>query len=138
MVLIIIYAPWPISKGLDHPSLCVYTCLLLCFMLVLAFLVLGFATLNALSWSVVVWTSNDHEALFGCNHLGCIAIMPVVSRIPFPFFALCNDVLAMLVCATYWPISKGLAHPYLHVYACLLASMLYACISLSSSRLCRT
>ena len=36
-------------KGLDHPDLHVYACLLLCFMLVLASLVLGFAMLDALS-----------------------------------------------------------------------------------------
>ena len=35
MVFVIIYAPWLISKGLDHPYLHVYACLLLCFILVL-------------------------------------------------------------------------------------------------------
>ena len=42
-------------KGFGSPILHVYACLLLCFMLVLAFLVLGFATLDALSGYVVVW-----------------------------------------------------------------------------------
>ena len=55
MVLIIIHTPWPISKGLDHLYLHVYVCLLLCFMLALASLVLVFATLDALSGFVVVW-----------------------------------------------------------------------------------
>ena len=55
MVFVIIRTPWPISKGLDHPYLHVYACLLLYFMLVLAFLVLGFATFDALSRFVVVW-----------------------------------------------------------------------------------
>ena len=40
--------------GLDHSYLHVYACLLLCFMLVLVSLVLGFATLDALSGFVVV------------------------------------------------------------------------------------
>ena len=42
-------------KGFGSPILHVYACLLLCFMLVLASLVLGFATLDALSGIVVVW-----------------------------------------------------------------------------------
>ena len=55
MVFVIICTPWPILKGLDHPYLHVYACLFLCFMRVLAFLVLGFTTLDALSRLVVVW-----------------------------------------------------------------------------------
>ena len=31
---------------------------------------------------------------------------------------------------------KGFGSPYFQVYACLLASMLYACVNLSCSRLC--
>ena len=42
-------------KGFGSSYLHVYACLLLCFMLVLASLVLGFATLDALSGFVVVW-----------------------------------------------------------------------------------
>ena len=42
-------------KGFRSPHLHFYACLLLCFMLVLASLVLGFAMLNALSGHVVVW-----------------------------------------------------------------------------------
>ena len=55
MVMVIIRTPWPILKGLDHPYLHVYARLLLCFMLVLASLVQGFATLDALSEFVVIW-----------------------------------------------------------------------------------
>ena len=55
MVFVIVHTPWSITKGLDHPYLHVYVCLLLCFMLVLASLVLGFATFDALSGYVVVW-----------------------------------------------------------------------------------
>ena len=54
MVIVIIRTPWSISKGLDHPYLHVYACLLLCFMLVLASLVLGFAMLDAISEFMVV------------------------------------------------------------------------------------
>ena len=42
-------------KGFGSSYLHVYACLLLCFILVLASLVLGFATLVALSWFVAVW-----------------------------------------------------------------------------------
>lgn len=42
-------------KGFGSPILHVYDYLLLCFMLVLASLVLGFATLNTLSGRVVIW-----------------------------------------------------------------------------------
>ena len=55
MVFVIVHTPRPISKGLDHPYLHVYACLLLCFMLVLAFLVLGFTTFDAFSRFMVVW-----------------------------------------------------------------------------------
>ena len=55
MVFVIVHTPWPISKSLDHPYLHVCACLLLYFMLVLASLVLGFATFDALSRYVVMW-----------------------------------------------------------------------------------
>ena len=55
MVFVIIHTPKPTSKGLDHPYFHVYVCLLLWFMLMLASLVLGFATLDAFRWFVVVW-----------------------------------------------------------------------------------
>ena len=55
MIFVIIHTPWPTSKSLDHPYLHVYTCLLQCFMLMLAYLVLGFVTLDALSECVVMW-----------------------------------------------------------------------------------
>ena len=42
-------------KGFGSSYLHVYACLLLCFILVLAFLILGFATLDAFSEFVVVW-----------------------------------------------------------------------------------
>ena len=45
----------PLQKGLDCSYLHVYACLLLCFMLMLVFLVLGFAMLDALSEFLVAW-----------------------------------------------------------------------------------
>ena len=54
MVFVIVYTPWPTSMGLDHPYLHVYAFLLLCFMLVLAFLVLGFTMLDARSMFMVM------------------------------------------------------------------------------------
>ena len=42
-------------KGFGSPIFHVYVCLLLCFILVLASLVLGFATLDTLNGFVVVW-----------------------------------------------------------------------------------
>ena len=55
MFFVIVHTPWPVSKGLDHPYLHVYACLLLCFMFVLASLVLGFAVLDALHGLDLVW-----------------------------------------------------------------------------------
>ena len=55
MVFVIVHTPRPTSKGLDHSYLHVYACLFLCFMLVLAFLVIGFAMLNALRGLDIVW-----------------------------------------------------------------------------------
>ena len=56
MVFVIVHTPRPTSKGLDHPIyMSMLACLLLCFMLVLASLVLGFAMLDAFSGFVVVW-----------------------------------------------------------------------------------
>ena len=69
-----------------------------------------------------VATSNAYEALFERNHLGCIAMMPVTSCIPFPFSTPCNDVLAMLVCATCWL--------YVHLYMLTYMSMHESCLQL--------
>ena len=54
MVFVIVHTPWPKSKGLDNPCLHVYACSLLCFMFLLASLVQGFATLDALNEFVVL------------------------------------------------------------------------------------
>ena len=61
-------------------------------------------------------TSNVDEALFRCNHLGCITMMLVASCIPFPFSASCDDMLTMLVYATHWLSLHiyTLAYIYMH------------------------
>ena len=121
MVFVIIHTPSPISKGLDHPVLLVYACLLLCFMLVLAFLVLGFATFYTLSGFVVVWL--HPMPMRPCSDVttwGCIAMMSGASCTPFPFSAPCDDMLTMLVCATCW-LS-------LHLYTLAYMSMHESCV----------
>ena len=62
-----------------------------------------------------VVTSNAHEALFGCNHLGCIAMMPVASCIPFPFrFVQCY---AYHVCSRHSLAFYASLHACSHVHA---------------------
>ena len=67
-------------------------------------------------------TSDAHEALFGCNHLGCITIL-VASCTPFPFVTPCDDMLTMLVCATRW-LSM---HLYMLIYMSMHESCLLVC-----------
>ena len=93
-------------KGFGSPIFHVYACLLLCFMLVLASLVLA---------SLVA-----HEGLFGCNHLGGIAMMPISSCIPFPFSTICDDMLTMLVYTTH--------RLYLHLYMLAYMSTHESCL----------
>ena len=64
-------------------------------------------------------TSNAHEALFGCNHLGCIDMMSVASCIPFPFSVPYDDKLTMLVYTTRW-LS-------MHIYTLAYMSMHESC-----------
>ena len=68
-------------------------------------------------------TSDAHEALFGSNHLGCIAMMPVTSCTPFPFrFVQCY---AYHVCLRHSLAFYASLHACSHVHAwVLLASVL--------------
>ena len=68
----------------------------------LAFLDLGFAMLSALSGLVVVWLHSmpmrpclDVTNWMHCHDFGCFVHN-------FPFSLPCDDMLTMLVCATYW------------------------------------
>ena len=66
-------------------------------------------------------TSFAHGALFGCGHLGCIAMMLIASWIPFPTSTPCNDMLAMLAYATHWRSMHLYTLPYMFMYeSCLL------------------
>ena len=65
-------------------------------------------------------TSDAYKALFGCDHLECIAMMPVASCSPFLFSAPCNDMLSMLICATHWL--------YMHFYTLTYMSMYESCL----------
>ena len=66
-------------------------------------------------------TSFAHGALFGCGHLGCIAMMLIASCIPFPTSTPCNDMLAMLAYATHWRSMHLYTLPYMFMYeSCLL------------------
>ena len=98
----------------------VYACLFLCFMLALASLVLGFATLDTLTRFVVVW-------LRPMPMRPCLDVtiweMPVASCIPFPFSASCDDMLTMLVCVTRW-LSM---HLYILAYMSMHESCLLVC-----------
>ena len=117
VVFVIIRTPWPISKGLDHPYLHVYACLLLYFMFVLASLVLGFAVLDALRGLDLGWLyltpirlCSDVTIQEASPNAGC-------SLCTLPFSALCND---MLVCATRWL--------YVHLYTLAYMSMHESCL----------
>ena len=89
MVFVIVHTPWPTSKGLDHPifaCLCLLACLLLCFMLVLASLDLGFAMLDAFSRFVVVWLHPTPMRHFlGVTIWEASPWCQVAPCIPFPF-----------------------------------------------------
>ena len=99
MVFVIVHTPRPTSKGLDHPDLHVYACLLLCFMLVLASLVLGFAMFGTLSGCMFVWLHlMPMRSCLGCNHVRGIFGCQVAPIIPFPFFSPCNGMLIVLAC----------------------------------------
>ena len=67
-----------------------------------------------------VVTSDAHEALSGCNHLGGDASCFVHTS---PFSAPCDDMLTMLVCATHW-LSM---HLYLLAYMFMHESCLLVC-----------
>ena len=107
-------------KGFGSPHLHVYACLLLCFMLMLTFLVLGFATFDTFNGFVVVWL--HLTPMRPCSNVtiwGCIAVMPVASCIPLPFRSVCQACLCHSL-AFYASL-----HACLHNHAwVLLASVL--------------
>ena len=70
-------------KGFGSPYFHVYACLLLCFMLMLASLVIGCATFNALSGFVVVWLhSTPLRSCLNVTLVGCLTPSPHVTKLP--------------------------------------------------------
>ena len=107
-------------KGFGSPFFHVYACLLLCFMPMLASLVLGFATFDAFSEFVVVWL--HPTPIRPCLDVTTWDASPwchLLRAYLFPFFALCDDMLTMFVCATRWLIC---------IFTCLLTC---PCMSLA-------
>ena len=109
-------------KGFGWSYLHVYASLLLCFMFVLASLVLRFAMLFALrAWSCLV-ISDAHEALFGCDHLGSIFGCRVASYIPS--LSTPCDAMLTYVCSCHLLAFHASLHACSHVHAwVLLASV---------------
>ena len=109
-------------KGFGSPYLNVYACLLLCFMLVLASLVLGFATLDAFSGFMVMWL--HPTPMRPCLDVTTWDASPwcrLLRAYLSPFSASCDDMLTMLVCATRWLSMHlyTLAYMFMHE-SCLL------------------
>ena len=77
-------------KGFGSPYFHVYACLLLCFMLVLASLVIGCATFNALSGFVVVWLhSTSLRSCLNVTLVGCLTPSPHVTKLPYLRIKIC-------------------------------------------------
>ena len=70
------------------------------------------------AWPYVV-TSDAHEALFGCNHLGCVSGCRVAPCIPFPFFC-SKRCYAYHACFCHPLAFYASLHACLHVHAWVL------------------
>ena len=116
------------------------TCLDLCFHMLVC---LDLYSLHALYYLPCACALH---AMFVCLDLGyvCHAMCYCSHFVPFVPFITFSCVLAywfgpdlepmvFVIVHTPWPISNGLDHPYF-ACLCLLASMLYAYVGLSSSR----
>ena len=121
MVLVIVHTPLSISKGLDHSYLHVYTCLLLCFILVLASLVLDFTTLDAFNGFMVLWLHLTPMRPCSDVTIWEVSLDAGLLHAYLPFFASRNDKLTMLVCATYWLSMHLFTLAYMSMHkSCLL------------------
>ena len=126
MIFVIVHTSRPTSKGLDHPICmsilaCFYASMLLCFMLVLASLVLGFAMLDTFHGLDLVWLHLtpmrpclDVTIWEASPDAGLLRTYPSLS-------APCDAMLTMLVCATCWLSMHlyTLAYMFMHE-SCLL------------------
>ena len=92
----------PHQKSSDHSYLHVYACLLLCFMLVLASLVLGFAMLGTLRRLDLVWL--HPTPMRPCSDVTIQEASPDAGllRVYPSLFAPHDAMLTMFVCATHW------------------------------------
>ena len=117
------------------------TCLDLCFHMPMCLDLYSLHALYYLPCACVL------HAIFVCLDLGYVC-HAMCYYSPFVAFVSLSCVLAywfkpdldpmvFVIVHTPWPISKGLDHPYLHIYACLLLYFIFH-VSLSSSRLCHT
>ena len=108
------------------------TCLDLCFYMPMC---LGLCSLHALYYLPCACALH---AMFVCLDLGyiCHAMCYYSPFVALSFFLMFWPFgrIYILTIRTPWPISKGLDHPYLHVYVCLLLCFIFH-VSLSSSRL---
>ena len=120
MVFVIVHIPWPISKGLYRLF---FMSMLACFYTLCLCQPLQFQALPRLTPLVScggMVTSNVHKALFGCSHLGCIAVMLIALCTHSPFSTPCDDMFTMLVCATRWLV--------MHLYTLAYMSMHESCL----------
>ena len=119
MVFVIVHTPWPTSKGLDHSYLHVYVCLLLCFMSVLAFLVLGFATFDTFSGFVVVWLhSTSMRPCLGVTTWDASLDAGLLHACPSLFRSVRRYVYHVCLCH---PLAFFASlHPCLHAHALVL------------------
>ena len=110
----------PYQKGLDHSYLHVYACLLLCFMLVLASLVLGFAMFGALRELNLVWLHSMPMRL--CSDVTIWEASPDAKLLhAYPSFFPLHAMLC-LPCLFVPPVG------FLCIFTCLLTC---SCISLA-------
>ena len=121
-VFVIVRRPWPILKGLDRPicmsMLSYFYALCLCQLLLFQALL----CLTPLAGCSCMVTSDTHEALFGCNHLGGISVMLFALYIPLPFLL---RVMICLPCLFATPVG------FLCIFTCLLTC---SCMSLACQR----
>ena len=119
-------------KGFGSPIFHVYACLLLCFMLVLAYLVLGFATLDAFSRFVVVQLHST--SMRPCLDVTIWEASPwywLLRAYLSLFSALWDHMLTMLVCAICW----FSMHLYTLAYMSMHESCLIVCCPCNTMKL---
>ena len=107
-------------KGFGSPVLHVYACLLLYFIFNIS-LVLGFAMFGALHGLDLVWL--HPTPMRPCSNVTfwkASLDVRLLLACPSLFFAPCDDMLTMLVCATCWL--------YVHLYALAYMSMHESCL----------